>query len=120
MRFQDIKHSYEGYPIDAWDALQILEELPVVRGSHAYAVAYRSTIGDIYEWLRNQCVDKHGELVTLPFPILRGDLLARCKNAALVNVHLITAAPVGSIERERAQAQADAYADAHDLFREEL
>ena len=98
MRFQDIKHSYEGYPIDAWDALQILEELPVVRGSHAYAVAYRSTIGDIYQWIRNQCVDRQGELVTLPFPILRGDLLPGCKNVAPFSVYSLTAPTVESLE----------------------
>ena len=119
MRYQCINHSYESYPVDVWDAIQIVVNIPKMRGSNAYAKAYRSAMCDIFQWLEAKC-EKDGKLVTLEVHMNRNDALSHCKNASLRFVSEVTASLPGSIERESAQAKADAYALVHDLFREEL
>ena len=120
MRYAFINHSYESYPVDVWDAIQIVVGIPKMKGSNAYAKSYRSTMCDIFQWLEVKCEGPDGSLCPHEVPMLRNEALTHCRDASLRWVQEVSANVPGSIERESAQAKADAYALVHDLFREGL
>lgn len=112
-------HAFGSYPIDVWDAIQIIVAVPMMRGSSAYAVSYRKTMGDIFQWLE-QMTEKNGVIRYEDRMVRKNQLVDDLKLKTLYHVHQVSVQPYGTTGREVEQAKVDAYSKVYDLFREEL
>ena len=114
------EHVYNSYSIDVYDILEFIDKLPLVKGSHPYAVSHRSTYYEFYAWLesrssvrsswKSEAIDKCA--------ILRSMVLDWLKSRAMLSIHERDSARAGTVEAEREQGRLDGYSKLYDLIYE--
>ena len=104
---------YRGYKVPVWDIIELVDSLPIMRGSSAYHVSYRETINAFFAE-QMAAVSTNDEAY-----IFRGELLRDLKTRSREATHSLSCS--GSLpNQERFLARQDAYATLYDSIREEL
>lgn len=114
-----------GYKVDLWDALSILEDLPMQRGRGCYARTWRKSLNDLYSELKEKISsDPSVEFEGNHCFIWKNDLTRICKQRSIWYVHQLSMsfldASVTDEDKEALQANIDLFSLCYDKFREEL
>jgi hypothetical protein len=106
--------------VDLWDVIQLISDIPLMRGRTCYAKAYRSAIADFYYWIEAKTVTTEGQNTCLvEFP--RNLVLDHAKANIYSHLHQL-AACLGNTSDEATseQARVDAYSTIFDLLRQNI
>jgi hypothetical protein len=114
----------KGYQIDLWDALLLLEMIPLPKGTSPGPTAVRRALYALYDDLRGKIPDRNGEDHGSFLHVYKNELCAMLKGKSFYYCHQLSTAFLNpewtDTYKEECAALSDFYASVYDRFREEL